>query len=464
MQWAGLLMRFWFLVVAVDALAFALGGVPAPSPAMAAAARPNLVFILDDDQRIGTMSVMPATRARFEVRLTGFSTTPLCSPSRSEVLTGEYAHNTGVRTNNDYPSFQGREADSIGPWLQAQGYYTGFFGKYFNHYFPTDPTPPGWDEFRGIVWRDHDNHLWNWTDREHFFDGSTIHDELVDYPNAEFPNAFSPRVFATLGARFIAHAADPAYNPTGKPWALFIWPAAPNGRQPEPRYAHAPLPTWIRPPSFMEPDMSDKPIEIRRLAVRTNHPAAYFRGLRRDELHLQMSVDNMVKRVFSAVDLNGYASSTYGFFASDNGRLWGEHHLKAKRVGYEESVRVPMRMHVPDHRRTTLQQLVGNIDIVPTMLDLAGDPSTHGANGRSLLPLINGTSTSWRHTLLLENWEHNHWAGVRTTRWKFVHWYPSGHQELYDLRHDPFELENVAREHPLVIDRLRRRMRILRQR
>jgi N-acetylglucosamine-6-sulfatase len=248
----------------------ALGAVGVVVPAARASSKPNLIFILTDDQRIGTMDVVPSVKQDFPISLDGFVTTPLCCPSRSSYLTGEYAHNTHVETNFDFPIFQARDADSIGPWLQQQGYYTGFFGKYFNHYFTNYPTPPGWNEFRAIVWLrpkvgDHYTH---WTMREHFFDGSTTHDKLVAYPNRQFPNAYSTRVIGTYAARFIRHAANPLYNPTGKPWALFVWTVAPNGRTPEPRYANAPLAPWRKPPSFMERDMSDKPVEIRRPRAR----------------------------------------------------------------------------------------------------------------------------------------------------------------------------------------------------
>src|SRR4029079_8417802 len=125
----------------------------APARATVAPAKPNLIFVLSDDQRAGTLSVMRAPRADFNIGLNGFVTTPLCAPSRSSLLTGQYAHNTRVLTNKDYPAMQAREAESIGPWLQAQGYYTGFVGKYINKYSIDDPTPPGWDEFRALVWQ-----------------------------------------------------------------------------------------------------------------------------------------------------------------------------------------------------------------------------------------------------------------------------------------------------------------------
>lgn len=437
----------------------------APAGAAVVPAKPNLIFILSDDQRAGTLNVMPSTRADFNIGLNGFVTTPLCAPSRSSLLTGEYAHNTGVLTNNKgYPAMQAREAQSIGPWLQAQGYYTGFEGKYMNKYSTDDPTPPGWDEFRALVWQT-DGHpigdvFTSWEMREHFFDGTTMHDELVSYPNAQYPNAYSTRVIAADAARFIAHAANPLYNPTGKPWALFVWTTAPNGVHPEPRYAHAWVPPWHPPSSFMEANMADKPIEVRHARDITND-VANLKRIRTGQYRELYSVDDLVDRVFNAVDDNAFTANTYGIYMSDNGRFWGEHHLGAKRLAYEEAIRVPLRVHIPGHAPENLPQLAANIDIAPTLLDWAGDPSTHNANGTSLMPLINGTATTWRTNLLLENWEQYHWHGLRTNRYTYVRWAQTHHQELYDLRHDPHQLQNIAHQHPVIDANLRARMKAL---
>jgi arylsulfatase A-like enzyme len=436
----------------------------APVGAAVVPAKPNLIFILSDDQRAGTLSVMPATRANFNIGLNGFVTTPLCAPSRSSLLTGEYAHNTGVLTNKDYPAMQAREAQSIGPWLQAQGYYTGLVGKYMNKYSVDDPTPPGWDEFRALVFTT-DGHpigdvFTSWEMREHFFDGTTMHDELVSYPNAQYPNAYSTRVFAGDAARFIAHAANPLYNPGGKPWALFVWTTAPHGVVPESRYANAWVPPWHPPPSFMEANMSDKPIEVRS-AIDITDDVANLKRIRTGQYRQLYSVDDLVDRVFNAIDDNAFTANTDGIYMSDNGVFWGEHHLGLKRLAYEEAIRVPLRVHIPGHAPQNFPQLAANIDIAPTLLDWAGDPSTHNANGTSLVPLINGTATTWRTNLLLENWEHYHWHALRTNRYTYIRWAKTHHQELYNLRNDRYQLQNIARKKPIIDARLRARMRAL---
>ena len=206
--------------------------------------------------------------------------------------------------------------------------------------------------------------------------------------------------------------------------------------------------------------MADKPIEVRNARDITND-VANLKRIRTGQYRELYSVDDLVDRVFNAVDDNAFTANTYGIYMSDNGRFWGEHHLGAKRLAYEEAIRVPLRVHIPGHAPENLPQLAANIDIAPTLLDWAGDPSTHNANGTSLVPLINGTATTWRTNLLLENWEQYHWHGLRTNRYTYIRWAQTHHQELYDLRHDPHQLQNIAHQHPVIDANLRARMKAL---
>ena len=99
--------------------------------------------------------------------------------------------------------------------------------------------------------------------------------------------------------------------------------------------------------------------------------------------------------------------------------------------------------------------------MAPTLLDWAGDPSAYHADGTSLLPLINDTADHWRTDLLLENFHTYQWIGLRTGRYKYVLWTLTGHQELYDLLHDPYELTNIANQHPKLDARFRARAEAL---
>ncbi|MDP8956260.1 MAG: sulfatase-like hydrolase/transferase [Actinomycetota bacterium] len=411
-------------------------------------AKPNLLFILTDDQRWDTMDVMPNTRRLFNVNFDqAIVTTPLCCPSRSSFLTGRYASNTRVLTNLDYPAFKASEPDSLGPWLQANGYYTGFVGKYFNHYTVNDPVPPGWDEFYARVWGARGLDISNRTRRYlrgKWVDGSTPRNRILVYPNAADPRTpYWTTIFSDLAVRFIRRAADERYNPEQKPWALFVWPNAPNITLAEPKFLRRPVPPWNVPPSFAEDDMSDKPAEVRFGPNRAYSPG-FHRVKRAKQYRVLRSVDAMVGRLFRTLDETKMRSRTRAIYSSDNGRLYGEHGLSKKLYGYEEGVRIPLFMFVPGTERTTIPHQVANIDVAPTLLELAGDRSDHAVDGRSLLPLITGRLVKWRKAVLLQNWAHLRYEGVRTERWKLIRWTESGHLELYDLERDPYELENLS--------------------
>jgi N-acetylglucosamine-6-sulfatase len=437
-----------------------------PQARAQAAVKPNLLFVLSDDQRADTMQVMPATVGNFPIRFKNmFVTTSLCCPSRSSFLTGRYVHNTGVTTNVGYPKFQPQEPDSLGPWLRAQGYYTGFVGKYFNHFSIDDPAPPGWDEFYGKVWEDDGTPIGDSSSfalREKYREDGVLHDGVTFYSPNTTPESYITTVIGDLAVRFLERARDPRFNPQDKPWALLVWPNAPNIGAPEDQYKLAPLPRWRRPPSFLEKDMSDKPREIRRSPYRKDS-AAFHARVRRNQLRQLLSLDDLVDRLFKRLRANGERSQTWGIFASDNGRLWGEHHLSRKVYAYEESIRVPLRMWIPGMGKRVVTDLVANIDVAPTLTALAGDSSRHHFDGRSLLPLLNQPDPAWRSVLLLENWIKARFDGLRTKQWKYVLYRASGHQELYDLHADPYELVNVWRHHPRVTERLRRRVDALSQ-
>jgi N-acetylglucosamine-6-sulfatase len=401
--------------------------------APAAAQVPNLVFILTDDQRLETVEVMPRTLEAFGVEFTEFVvTTPTCCPSRSSFLTGKWAHSTGVWTTSrrGYERFTQLEPHSLGPWLQAAGYYTGFVGKYFNGFARTDPVPPGWNEFYGRLYgADRGNGQTEFTLREW---RAGVQNEVVSYPNPGYPEPFSTRVFGEHAAGLLERASA-----SGQPFAVFLWTTGVNSQIVEPIYEAAPLPPWDRPPSFMESDVSDKPVRIRRNA---NATAAEATATRATQLRQSFTIDDVVGNVLDQLNALGERANTVGIFASDNGRFWGEHRLRGKWLPYEESVRVPFRMMLPSGQRFTIGSPTANVDVAPTIMALAGDTANHGYQGRSLLPLLSDPAAQWRRNILLEQ---QTWCGYRSDRWKYAQ-YLDGAEELYDLNRDPFELENRA--------------------
>jgi len=443
-----------------------LSGVPSLPPGVPERAhaadvpsdKPNLLFIMTDDQRAGTTSVMPRVEEAFDIRFTrAVVTTPVCCPSRASILTGRYAHTTGVRKNGNYPAFRKRwEHRSLGPWLQAQGYRTGMIGKYMNRFGESHPVPPGWDEFYARVSGDHTTFRL----REVVAAGAAARNEVVAYPNGETPSAYLTDVVGSLAEGFLDRSASLADNPERKPWALFLWPTAPH----EPltvagAYQDAPLPAWRPPPSFMERAIGDKPAEVRK-SRRARRSAAAHRTIRARQLRMLMSVDDMVGDVLDQVDALEMAGQTWGLFTSDNGYLWGEHRLTEKHFGYEESIRVPFRVMDPAAGPGRVDALVANIDIAPTLLEMAGGAASSGVEGRSLVPLLEGAEEKVRSRIVIEAGSaRGGYVGLRTGRWAYIHWRKSGRRELYNLRRDPHQLRNIARSRRSVVRGLERRLR-----
>jgi N-acetylglucosamine-6-sulfatase len=184
-------------------------------------------------------------------------------------------------------------------------------------------------------------------------------------------------------------------------------------------------------------------------------------ALRDGQLRLLMSVDDLVERLFAFLDRRGLRQRTWGVYASDNGFLLGEHHLTNKLLAYEESAHVPFRMAVPGAGKMLVPQFVSSIDVAPTFMDLAGDPSDHAFRGRSLVPLITGTARDWRRRLLIEGRAAYGYSALRTPTYKYIEWLTNGHRELYHLPSDPYELENIVDDRPALAAHLSRLLRRL---
>jgi arylsulfatase A-like enzyme len=429
------------------------GAIDAPR---GAAHRPDIVLILTDDQRWDTLWAMPSVR-----RLLGahgvtfpnaFVVNSLCCPSRTSILTGDYSHTTGVYTNvrpdGGFPAFDDRS--TIATWLHSAGYETGLFGKYLNLY-PGRYIPPGWDRWAAFV-MDPDVAL-------HYYDyaiseGSTIR----HYGHA--PEDYSTNVLADDAVRFVRSARGPMFLYFA-PWAPHDPPIAAPGDE----GAFADL-RPARPPGFDEADVSDKPAYIRQLPAFGHGAIANVDAGRQGQLATLVAVDRAVARIVAALRETGRLDHTLIVFMSDNGFAWGEHRWRAKQTPYEESIRVPLVVSYPpltDAPRVD-PRLALNIDLAPTFAELAG-VSDHGAEGRSLLPILAGDDVTWRRSFLVEH-EHARrrpsppsYCAVRTEDSLYVD-YASGEREFYDLRTDPYELDNRASDPTTQVarDRLQARL------
>jgi arylsulfatase A-like enzyme len=249
-------------------------------------------------------------------------------------------------------------------------------------------------------------------------------------------------------------------TPSGTPLFLYLSYFAPHApAQPAAKYASDPRCDGIttsNAPSFNEADVSDKPSPVRskppmtsaeQLAVGTMLPTNQCRSL--------LSVDDGVAAVLAALRDTGRMNDTLLVFMSDHGLLLGEHRIRAQKVlTYEEALRIPLVVRYdPLTARvgSVDRHLVLNVDIAPTIADLLGLEVTPGCptppygacdggfDGRSLVPLLDGTAAGWRTDILVENQQA---CGVRTERHVFVR-YRTGEEELYDLAADPYQLDNL---------------------
>ncbi len=429
---------------------------PLPARAML---KPNFVFVLTDDQSVGTLRGMPHVKEMMAhgTRFTNaIISNPLCCPSRAGILTGLYSHDNGVYTNGDgdrgwggYTAFvaNGDQGRTFAVALRRAGYSTGLFGKYLNHF--DGSRQPGWSELHAFAEKNGGYYDYDWSVngaiRHH---GSNADDYSTNLMGRE--------------ARAWLRSLDPT-----QPFFMELAPYGPHaGWVAAPRDLGATTRTRFDSPAYNERDVSDKPRYIRRLR-------RYGTGRRQKfELHWDktyatlLSVDRWVGRLQDTLAAEGTLDRTYFVFMSDNGVTFGDHRWDYKVVPYERSIRVPMVFTGPGIRRGEVDTVVTNVDLASTFLDLAG-VAPMASDGVSLRPLLTRAGSIGRAGVLLEhkasktrNWVPTY-CGMRTKGWMFARYqYPHGthEQELYNLGADPFEMRNVVRSRSDMARRLKRKM------
>lgn len=436
------------------ALAVALAAL-APAPFLPARStpvddRPNIVVILTDDQPPGSLPheppVMPYLQARMEdpndhwvVFPNAFVSTPLCCPSRATILTGLYSSHTGVRTNYDGNLLD--EGDTLPVWLQRSGYRTGLVGKYLNGYpFGGAPyVPAGWD--RWLVKRQ--------GAQDTAFYGYTLVDQGMPVFRGDAPSDYLTDVVAAGAVGFIRSA------PADRPFFLMVAPTAPHrpwtpAPWDEGVYADMPIPTH---PSIGEADVSDKPAWVRRLPGLAPEGVLRLRQIRRRAFETLHAVDRLVATIEAALQEKGELDETVVFFLTDNGLALGEHRWLGKTCPYEECIRTPFLVRYPGAANRVDHRLVSNVDVAPTIAQLAGVDAGRVFDGLSLVPLLEGSGARWREAAFIEyagDAKVPPWWGLRTADLTYVE-YATGEREVYDLTGllgpaDPFQLDNRLRD------------------
>jgi N-acetylglucosamine-6-sulfatase len=444
----------------VALLAAAAPALAAPARSSQSTPRPNIVFVMTDDQTAESLKVMTNVRRRLMTNGTEFSramaTYPLCCPSRATYLTGQYSHNHGVIHNAG--AFGGYtrldNTNTLPVWLKAAGYRTIHVGRYLNGYGTQNANvseiPPGWDKWVSTV----DPSTFNFRQWVMNEDGRISLKPGLDHPD-EFQTDYlgrrateeilaagpSPQPFF-LSLTFPApHSGSPT-DPDDPP-SLRTTSPAPRHRN---RMAGMRLP---RPPNFNEADVFDKPQVVADRPPLDATEIAAIQESYQQELESLQSVDDAVGSVLNALSRVGELSNTLIIYTSDNGFLHGEHRLRSEKVvPYEPSIRVPFIMRGPGvPRGRKLSQLVGNIDWAPTILEAARAPAFRRLDGSSAWRLLRDTTLEPGRELVLENGRGANgvpqYRALRNNRFLYVRIDATGEQELYDLRSDPYELNNL---------------------
>lgn len=397
--------------------------------------QPNILLIIIDDQRYDTMAYSPRTQARiFDQGVTftnAYVTTPVSGPSRASILTGMYAHHHGVYLIDD-PFLE----ENLVARLREAGYHTGMVGKYLNYWskFQEDPPPPEYDFWAAVLRKGAEGYVKPLLN----VNGTQI--EHQDYQTY---------VLRDYALQFLDEASRQQ-----KPFLLIFAPYAvhrPAVPAPGDENLHPNLPPY-RPPSFNEEDISDKPAWLAEYPPLSPEEIADIDDFRRGQLQTLNAVDEAVESLLLELERQGVLDDTVVIYTSDGGFAWGEHRRTRHYLPYEEAIRMPLAVRYPplvDGPREETR-LVANVDIAPTIYDLVGLSIPPGVDGRSLVPLVRETG-DWRDALLIEFWgeldEEDENAvpflAVHTGRYVYVET-AGDRPELYDLKEDPYQLQNQA--------------------
>jgi N-acetylglucosamine-6-sulfatase len=507
------------------------------SAAAATPERPSFVVIQTDDQTLDQLyaafgqpklQAMPNTLNLIAKRGETFNryyvSYPLCCPSRVSLLTGRYAHNNGVKgniqPNGGYFGFSFRAAytHNIATWLQGAGYRTIHVGKFLNGY-GDEPyssgteVPPGWSAWHTVLNADTD----------HYYYGYKLNNNgVVEGPYGD-SGTWEPREYTTrddIGCPFAPLNGQPCYyetdmltnlatqelrnTPEEQPFYLQLDYTAPHGdfrkpAGPEPAPRHydwfkgAPLP-HNRGQGFDEGNVSDKPSFIREAPYLGLSEIHTYRVYYDKALESLRSVDDGVKLLVDTLGSLHRLRNTYIIFTSDNGFFYGEHRLLGgKFLAYEPSTHLPFLIRGPGIKPGSESgEIVGNIDIAPTILELAGVKPDKSVDGRSMKPFFEDPNLRTLRPYLFESFVETDdvneagaiaepgdqsrvtreqslaahqsgtaarpggeasasllappkdYEGIRLGPYKYIAW-PDGEKELYDLETDPYELNNLVR-------------------
>jgi arylsulfatase A-like enzyme len=418
--------------------------------------RPNIIFIMTDDHAAHALSCYGSKInttpnldriAKDGMRLENcFCTNSICAPSRAVILTGKYSHINGKYVNKKGNPFDGTQ-QTFPKLLRSSGYQTAMIGKW---HLLSEPT--GFD-------------YWNVLPGQ----GKYHNPVLIEMGKRKKHKGYVTDIITDLSIDWLKGRKGE------KPFCLMYHHKAPHRNwQPDKKHAEA-----FKDKKFPYPETFDDDYSTRSLAARQQKMTIekYFlnpkdtkvsppEGLKGQELkkwkyqrYMQdylacvASVDENVGRLLDYLDESGLSKNTVVIYTSDQGFYLGDHGWYDKRFMYEESLRMPLLVRLPNMRKkgTVNEKIVLNLDFGPTLLDLAGVNVPSDMQGESFKAILeNRQPKNWRQSMYYHYYEYpgphsvkRHY-GVRTMRYKLIHfYYDIDAWELYDLKKDPRELNNV---------------------
>lgn len=368
--------------------------------------RPNVIFVLTDDQdfMLNSMYSMPKTRRLIADRgltfLNAFATTPICCPSRSSILTGVYLHNHRVVNNSidgncssaEWQS--GPEKKAFATYLKRLNYTTFYAGKYLNQYGMkatggVEHIPPGWDHWFGLVGN---SRYYNYTISSN---GKWQHhgdDPKKDY----FTNVIKGKALDFLRNQ-VPEKNDPFFM-------MLATPACHAPFTPEPKYAGNFSDLVAPRTKNYNVSNPDKHWLLRQTHYLNSDVVHFVDNVFRNRWRTLLTVDDMVEEIVNVLDKKNILNDTYIFFSSDHGYHLGQFSLPLdKRQMYETDVRIPLMVRGPGISGKQISRaLVAAIDFAPTFVELAGGTPPDHMDGTSLVPLLTKPSRSWRNNVLIE--------------------------------------------------------------
>lgn len=460
--------KFKFKIFALFLCSFFYTCLQAESSETSDAVRPNFIHIMVDDMAADSMGFsgrftfmetpnIDKMAERGVVFNQFFVTTSLCSPSRASILTGRYAHGTGIPDN-----LSRRVLDPSLPTypqlLQEAGYVTAHIGKW--HMGSDDQPRPGFSHWYGMKRQ-----------------GVYFDPVMNRNGKQELVKGYMTDIITEEALAFIRANRD-------KPFALNLWhKAAHLPFQPAPRHADVFENVNFPKPETWDNDYRDRPSWMRRAGNYGVHlqpwrnsegkpipesiPATPFtrKSTARFRNHLStlLAVDDSLGRIMAMLEELDLFDSTVVVFTADNGFFLGEYRRSDKRLQDEASIRVPMILQYPplNNAGESISAIGLNIDFAPTILDWAGVEIPGSMQGESLRPLIEGKTDKVRDQFLYEYFQEQYAPGIptilalRNENWKYVHYPydPTAFDELFDLNSDPYEQFSVAGK-PEYADRL----------